>query len=262
MRKFTIKDNLVIDSLNAIDAYRSESEEYKPVIHGGIANQLYTNRYFPNLLRPTNDLDILVAQKMDPERFRKHTGPGITSHLEKHNPAVNIRKHVYEVMIKDDEMPPFLIHFYRYTKEGWRREENDTRRQIANANVVGIPNSKGMTYVVRPEDLMIGKVRRLRTLGRKKKLLGYKQGLYQKVENRDWDILANQNLEEWVNRLTQEKNILPAMYESGEKEFIRVLDDYTSSKDLYDISLIARLFTNKLIGFDEKYYDRITDGTE
>ena len=40
--KFTVKDRIVRDSLNAIELYRTRSGQYRLVVSGGIATQLYT----------------------------------------------------------------------------------------------------------------------------------------------------------------------------------------------------------------------------
>lgn len=261
--KFTVRDKIVGDSLKSIETYRASSGHYKPVIGGGIANQIYAYPHFPTLLRPTHDVDVVVSPRLTSDAFRQDVGRGITRTLgQYYSPEVNVLRHVYEVKTEDPEGDLFFIHSYRWTVNGWERERKTVERQVSDANHVSIPNSDGVVHIVRPEEIIVGKVQRLRKLEGKGKIPHDFNGNYRAVKGREWGVLASSDFDQWLSSLVHQKDRLPASYDRGKEEFQKALDAYVGSKDLFDIALISRLASDRKIDFDEKYYDGILQGTE
>ena len=261
-RKFTVKDKIMEDSLEAIWDYRSLSDKYKPTITGGIATQLYAFQFYPELTRPTHDMDLVTVSRMNSENFRRDLGKNLAESLEHYRPKVGVLRHVYEVHLEDEEEYPFFIHSYRWTANGWERQKRSIERQVANANRVVTPSAVISAYVVRPEDLVVGKLSRLNKLEEKGKIPPSFNGKYDLLKGKELATLADEDLSAWLDELTRQKVRLPAFYDSGKEKFRSALDEYVTSKDLFDISLISKLAINKSIDFDEKYYNNILERKE
>ncbi len=260
--KFTVVDKIVGDSLAAADSYREQYQYYKPVVGGGIATQLYTYPNFPDLLRPTSDLDLFIKPKLNPAAFRNAVGKNLAKLLEEYKPQVSVLRHVYEVKTEDKEGHQFFIHSYKWTENNWEREKNNVERQVSNASPLSIPNLDRTVYTVRPEDILADKVRRLGKTEEQCKIPTKFNGNYRAVRNRNWDTLGEQDLNEWLPLVVQQKNRLPGYFDRGEDEFRNAVNEYRVYKDLFDISLLVKLASNKKIDFDEAYLSKIIDGVE
>jgi hypothetical protein len=259
--KYTVCNKAVEDSLIATKRYRDRYRTMKPVVSGGIADQLYTHPYYPELMRPTHDLDLIVYPRLSAETFRNDFGKNLADLLPYYNPEISVLRHVFEVKINENE-DHFFIHSYKWTENGWNRQKKNIERQIANASPINIPNTKHAVYVVRPEDIIAGKLSRLDRVHQTQGIhIDMEYNYYTAIE-RNWNLLDNNELQQWLSSLKKQKSALPSFYDRGKDAFIRALDDYVVSKDLFDISLIVRLASEKKIEFDEKYLDHIVEEIE
>ena len=188
--KFTVNDKIVADSLHSIGLYRPDYG-YKLAVNGGIATQLYIIPHFPHLVRPTHDVDLLVNPRLNSKAFRDEVGEKLAKELQSYNPSVEVLRHVYQVTLEDSEKTPFFIHSYRWTVNGFDRNRKDIEREVSNANQVKIPNSDNSVYVVRPEDLVAGKVSRLEKIKEKNLLPEDSEHIYQKIKERSWTGLGD-----------------------------------------------------------------------
>ncbi|RLJ08237.1 MAG: hypothetical protein DRP13_02645 [Candidatus Aenigmatarchaeota archaeon] len=255
--KFTIKDKIVEDSLVAVSLYNQDQQSYTVVVTGGIANQIYISNYFPELLRPTHDVDLIIYPKIDASFFRNNTGPFFAKELNRYNPEVNILRHVYEIKTENEDGDIFLVHSYKYTRNGWERQKRNIERQVSNANEIINPKTNKPLKIIRPEDLLFTKLSRIEKI---KNSLDFSDGLekhYKDFIERDWNRLAEIEIYIWLETLKKQKTRLPAFYDRGEDEFKKELRRYTASKDMFDVSVISRLISEEKIEFDERYYDEI-----
>jgi len=83
-----------------------------------------------------------------------------------------------------------------------------------------------------------------------------------KLEEQKWELLANEDFTNWLSDLKNMKKELPLMYDRGEFEFRKAIDEYALSKDLYDICVTANLANSGHIDFRLDYYSNIVQGKE
>ncbi len=261
INKFTIDDVVVKESLDAVNHYDKENPDNKFVVIGGIATQLYTDKYSHDLLRPTTDLDLATDKKTNFESYKNGIGGYLAHRLNKYGPHIASLRHVLEVKLTDDK-PKFLIHTYKFTENGYKRNQRSLERQTSNALKLQIPDSTSKVYVARPEDLLDSKINRIKIIITKGKIPEEFKLLYENIERNIWSGFSKDNMEEWLNDLKQEKEELPSVYDHGFEEFTQALDHYRCSKDLYDVALLVSLALNGNISFDESYYRDIVDKKE
>lgn len=254
--KFTLRDRVLQDSLASLASYEDLANT-KLVVDGGIASQIYINDHFPNLLRPTHDLDLLAAHRFTQREFKEQLGEYFKTLLGIYSPEVHVLRHNYEIKLKDKGKNLFFIHTYRWTIGRFDIEKRNMERRVSNSTRVKIPNSEGEVYVVRPEDIVHGKLRRLKKLEELGKLTEECKGRYGDLVCRDWESLASQDFSELLGKVMEKKNRLPAFLDASREAFKSALDDFVCSKDIYDTSLVSLLSSLGLIEFDESYYDRI-----
>jgi len=259
--KFTVNDQIVADSLDAINVAR-DTTSTPLIIIGGIAIQTYASPFLPESIRPTNDLDYLVERRLTAAQFRSEIAPMVATSLHHYNPEVSVGRRVFEVKVEDDDEVPFFIHSYKYSTEGFERVRRSVERQFATANPVQSPNQKSTLYLSRPEEIISDKATRLSRLKELGKLPESLDAFYVELQRRDWDLLGSLDLTEWLEDLSHQKAQLPAFYDAGREQFERATNGYVGSKDLYDISTLSKLAVGRNIDFDDKYLDRILDGTE
>lgn len=261
INKFTIDDLIVRESLDAINHYDKERPDDKFVVIGGIATQIYTDKYSHELLRPTTDLDIATDKKVSFECYKDGIGGYFAHRLNKYNPHISSLRHVLEVKLTDDK-PNFLIHTYKFTENGFQRNKRDLERQVSNSLRTEIPGSTSKVHVVRPEDLLDSKLNRIRTISTKGKIPEDFKELYGNIQKNIWAGFSKDSMKEWLDTLKSEKEELPFIYDRGFEEFTQALDHYRCSKDLYDVALILSLALNGNLSFDESYYRDIVDKKE
>ncbi|MBI1934984.1 hypothetical protein HYS31_00950 [Candidatus Woesearchaeota archaeon] len=256
--KFVVLDEIVGDSLSVLSSYRSVSA--RPVVIGGTAAQLYTAPHYPELLRPTHDIDLITVPKLTADSFREGLGKYLNENLGKYNPKINILRHVMEVKLEDNEKSPFFIHTYKWTNNGWIRYGSSIERQVANANLVPFPTSSKSIYISRPEDIIAGKISRITQVKDKTGFSEDYQVKYEKAKARKLELLGDLKPEEfnvWLAALNLQKQQLPAYYDRGADEFTKALDNFRANKDIFDISLLAKLILNKKIDFDDRYLNEV-----
>lgn len=262
--KFTLEDKVLQDSLAAVGSYSQKPQnQYKLLVLGGIANQLYAYPAFANLMRPTTDLDLVANSPITYAAFRHELGRSLAQKLEKYNPEIKPRSHhTFQLSLKDQDGDPLLIHIYRRSINRYNLEKNSIERQFSNANRLQIPNTSSAVYILRTEDLLeqkIGVFSRLKRLERLHKIPKEFKELYEKIKKRDWIALANQDINSWLSELKKEKTRLPSHYDHGHEAFQEALDHYCSFKDIFDICLLLKLAVNNSIDFDEDYLTKITE---
>ena len=142
------------------------------------------------------------------------------------------------------------------------REKQNIERQISDSTLLPIPYSEERIRVVRPEEIINGKLRRLKKV---RSRIAFQNGLedcYEHLKKREFEKLTDKNPQAWLSLLAQQKTNLPAFYDRGHDEFREALHQYVVSKDLFDVYLLARLATEGKIEFSETYYDRILRRSE
>lgn len=259
--KFTLDDKIVTDSLVATSTYASRDGFQKSAVIGGIALQMYAQQALPQYKRPTHDLDLIIIPHLTAEGFRRGIGQEMVSLLPQYHPKVNILRYVNEVKLTDPEEIPFFIHSPKWTERGYERKAKTLERQISNANRLLVPNTAYEVPMVRPEDIAADKTRRLLDLDMRGELSLQKGAAYRAVRKGNLGILAEGDLETEHQTIQQKKNLLPSAYDRGELEFRQALADFRASKDLFDLSLIAKLAATHAIGFDEKYFSQALEET-
>jgi len=259
--KFTLKDKVMQHSLKALSSYEEVGND-RLIVDGGIANQLYVQPHLPDLLRPTHDLDLLPECRFTYRLFKEKIGEYFKTILQMYDPEVSVLRHNYEVKLTDQNGNPFFIHAYKWTQKRFEQERRNLERKAANANEITIPNSAKPIYVVRPEDIVQGKTRRLKKLDEKGKITEDCQEGYRSLRERDWETLAGQDFTELLEIVVRKKRLLPAFLDGSREEFNKALDDFVCSKDIYDIALISLLASIGVVDFDERYYDQILNGSE
>lgn len=254
--KFTLDEQIVRDSLRAIARTR-EATGTKLVINGGIANQLLAAEHLPESFRPTHDVDFISPRYLGAPHFRTLVGAPISESMQSHNPEVSVNRHVYEIEVHDSEEDSFFIHTYRWTKNGFARNEEAIDRWTSNAEYVQIPGAEEMAAVARPEDLIKMKLRRLDKIEANNKLTIEQSALVRLIKQRKWEHVSEHYSSDGKQRLVKLKNRLPAMYDAGPDRFRSAMNEYSAEKDLYDVALLARLASKKAIDIDEQYMSEV-----
>ncbi|MBI2670357.1 hypothetical protein HYX18_00020 [Candidatus Woesearchaeota archaeon] len=255
--KFTLEDVILKDSLEAVSQYQKSSPRNQFVIVGGIANQLYTYSVFPALSRPTTDLDIDSDNYINFATFRDDVASVISKSLQRYSPKTSDKHHIFQIEVKDEDATPLLIHSYKFSVNAYERNKKSLERQVANAHWVNIPNFDSQVLVVRPEEVLYAKLDRLRKVDKGNRIPEELKEMYERIRERDWIPLADEDLKQWLVNLIREKQMLPGAYDEGELEFKKKLDHYRSSKDIYDVSLLITLALQEKLNIDESYYQEI-----
>ena len=260
--KFTIDDSIVRDSLVVVE--RSARETGVPIIaKGGLAIQMHIlMSSMGDHKRPTSDLDILPNKRLSAAEYREGIGRIATEALVQYSPKVRKTRHNYEVEIKDEDGEPFFIHAYKWSENGFEREKEDVARQTSNAVLLTIPGTETQISVIRPEDIIHGKVSRLKRIDRDEGITLDDQVLLSAVMKRNWHDLSGVDMEEWLHNLERQKGHLLAYVDSGIDQFKKALDNYRGAKDMFDIALLLRAAGTGGMAFDNTYLDRVLDGKE
>ena len=258
--KFTIENDLLVDSLKAISEYRENGGKYDLVIIGGVATQLYASySRYPEFLRATHDIDLntntRIKGKVD---FRENIGNPIASHLTDYNPEVTTRG-FYSVKLTDEENTSYLIHMVQYGKQFFETKRHGLERQVSNANMIRYPkftpqnNLDFKIKIVRLEDIIAGKEKRIQHL--KERGLNTYEEETNLLEERDWVKLGEIELSSRLKHVNIERNNLLAYMDGGRPKNKKELNRYNMEKDIFDICLLSRLFTEGKLNFDESYYE-------
>jgi len=256
-KTFIVTDKIVSDALESVENYRKTSDKNRLVVNGGIATQLYVQPHFPYLLRPTHDLDIEPNPRLSAETFRSDVGKIIGECLKSYNPGVSILRHVYEVKIEDERKYPFFVHLYKYSANGYERNRKNLERATSDANRIKIPNSDESVHVIRPEEIIAGKGKRVEKIANILEIPEEFKDIYNHIRKKEWEKLDEKELVPVIISLVRQKELLPAQFDRGEEEFKKKLDEYRISKDIFDIGLLTRLAATRKVEFDEKYYEGI-----
>lgn len=254
---FIVTDKIVSDALESVENYRKTSDKSRLAVNGGIATQLYVQPHFPYLLRPTHDLDIEPNPRLSAETFRSDVGKIIVEGLKSYKPGVSILRHVYEIKIEDERKYPFFVHLYKYSVNGYERNRKNLERATSDANKIKIPNSDETVYVIRPEEIVAGKDKRIKKILNILEVPDEFKDVYDHFRKKEWEKIDEKELIPTIFSLVHQKEILPAQFDRGEEEFKKKLDEYRISKDIFDIGLLTRLAATGKIEFDEKYYEGI-----
>ena len=259
--KFTPKDIVVQDTLKAIASYSQKpSTEYKLLLLGGMATQLYAYNSLPDLMRPTTDIDLVGNKLLTYSLFKHEVGLSIAQRLENYNPEIKPRSHhTFQLSIKDRQGDPLLVHLYRRSKNRFELEKRTIERQFSNANTLPIPNSDKNIDILRLEDLLeqkVGRFSRLKRLERIQKIPKDLREQYDRIKKRDYVTLASQDLADSLQELKKEKTRLPSYYDHGHEAFQEALDHYGSSKDIFDVCVMLKLAMTNALDFDENYFNK------
>ncbi|MEM5802376.1 MAG: hypothetical protein QXO57_00225 [Candidatus Aenigmatarchaeota archaeon] len=247
--KYTIRDELVRSSLEAI----ANSSPEGLFLAGGMANQLYICRIYPELLRPTHDADFGRVPPMNrsllEELYRNCFGV-----IRKYNPRRGNDREGFFIQLKEDENP-FFIHFERPSKKYWEKNRRIRERELDTANEVYIPDTTSKLKVVRPEEIISSKLRRIYFVASKGLLTQELQNLYDKIKKGQFDVEIN--FLEWLKHLIQLKNSLSGYFEVSDEHGREARLRYNAEKDLYDILLLKKLADAGEIDFNERYLRQI-----
>ncbi|MAG77940.1 hypothetical protein CL616_01095 [archaeon] len=255
--KFTLKDNIVNDALIALSQSEGDLDLFRPTVEGGIAIHLYTIGDYPELLRPSHDLDLSSYVHVTARAFRELLGGNMAALLEEYNPQLSKLRRNYEVKIEDEDEDSFLIHTYRFSNNGFQRSRDYVQRKIENANNVQIPGTFFDVRVTRPEDILESKMDRISKTSVAKKDLGIYSKLYKLAQEREIDSLSIDELCAILEEIKHFKGQIPAYLERGKEDLNAALDEYCGMKDIYDIFLVGRLASESKLDFDEQYYDDV-----
>jgi len=256
--KFTIKNKIVRESLASLS--RNAEETYSSMLVGGIANQLY-NISQPDLLRPTTDADISSYLPLTTPQFR-YLGEGVSKDLEElgYSTKLGSSRFAHEIRMREDGHP-FFIHIETPTKKYFERIKRRLEREHSDANTFRIPGTEATIKVVKPEDIITGKLRRLKYLDSEGLIPENLVDIYDRLKNRDFGTLAEVELVQWLENIVAERIALPGYIDVNSGEFETKSLQYKASKDLYDVSLLSRRIKEGL-DFDEKYYDMVLAETD
>ncbi len=250
--RFTLNDSIVKESLKAVsDNAHARYAAKKVVLAGGMANQLY-NSDRPQLLRPTTDIDFSVYPIFRNSDFRDFE-PYVSGNLTGYKPSSRTSSRQYEIRVNDNGYPLF-IHFDPKPSASYlERISKWLERTHENANEIESAEVGTKISVIRPEDFLVGKMRRLAYAETNGLVPEDLKGALKRVKNRDFDFLPQEKLAQFLEEVVHERDVLPSFVDANGEELRKRSMEYKVRKDLYDISLISSRLAG--LGFDEQYYD-------
>ncbi len=249
--RYTLNDKLVRDGLASV----ARVSPHGIYLAGGIANQLYIYPHYPGLLRPTNDADFARTQPIDHATFDEIYEASKTP-LGQYKLRRGRDREGFFIHLSDDTLP-FFIHFEKTTKPHWEKVKGTKERQYSTSNEVVIPETTSRIKIVRPEEIVLGKVRRLSYLAKKGMLTPESYRSYQVVVNREFEKLGDLDLSAQLSKLSDLKDSLSGHFEASVEQGTHARQVYNGEKDIYDISLLFNLIAVRQVGFDDAYYDDI-----
>lgn len=250
--RYTLNDELVRESLKSVSQHaRALYDPKRVVLAGGMANQVY-NSDRPHLLRPTTDVDFSAYPTFTRRDFRNFES-GAKEKLVRYKPVPKADGRQYEIRVEENGYP-FFIHIepkptakYLERVRGWLEATHKNSNEIFS-DAVGTKLS-----IVRPEDIVIGKLRRLGYAESNNLVPEDMKKLFGRVKNRDFAPMPESELLVFLDEVVKDRSVLPSFVDADNSEFRRRSMEYKARKDLYDISLISCKFSQ--LGFDEKYYE-------
>jgi hypothetical protein len=250
---FTIKDTIVKKALETLASDRYEDRSHTPIVVGGMATQLHC-RDTPNRLRPTSDLDTMyLPQIADYEVFSNGIGKDISYELKRAQYQVQLKKirnrPQYEVKIMDGQgnqaKELFFLHFDQRTPELAKKTSAINERESANA--IEITYDGKPLYVVRIEDILSHKIKRVRkNITNSQEVASLEKAVFTNADRGKWQALANMSLEPWLQEIIDAQNKLPV---NG-----ALPKEYVINKDLYDLCLLARKIESSPELFNIAYF--------
>jgi len=265
IKKYTIKDEVVVDSLYSLSQLEESLEERKIAVAGGIANQIYTQQ-LKEYLRPTNDIDLATWPFLDREEFNKMASYIVDALREMGYLAyIGPKKHNnYEIRVKDDDNE-LLIHFDRFSKKYFERVGELELEKIKSAKGIEfeLNSYQNFTiYILRPEHVLNGKVKRLKRASESRSFTNDEKEIYKYILNLDFDKLSEYKILPMLDELIEERDILTLMEGTNNEKFYERLIRYKIEKDIYDICLLSKVIVAGLVEFDKDYYNKIRKETE
>jgi hypothetical protein len=257
---FTVQDTIVQNAIKTLSQVDCKDKSNSPILVGGIAVQLHSLDVpsSTNLLRPTCDLDLLYMPDIDSYvDFERGIGGCFSKILKKEGYQIQLKKiknrPQYEVKIMNGQglkaKELFFIHFDKLGYELNAKTRFVSERESTNA--LEHEYNGGYILLKRMEDIIPHKIKRVR-----KGIVGgfnvspLEKALHKTAEQGDWASLANHTnlLSAWLdNILIQQNNLLLSDNHTPPRE-------YTITKDLYDICLLARKIEGTHGAFNKAYY--------
>lgn len=206
MSDYTLKDKIVQDSLVKISQLNSVSQDALYIVVGGIAIQSYAQ--YPELYRPTNDIDILVTKNIVPSDFKTGVGKEISDYLTNQGYQNKQKKihYGYEI-IASEKNSELFIHLSKFSDVYLDRNRNWKYREFSNAKEISPAELGGCPLLVhRIEDIIANKSKRLRSL----ETIGFVNDVdlseWQSLQNEEFESLGSANLRSKL-KMIEEKEI-------------------------------------------------------
>ena len=249
---FTLKDKIVKEAMGSLSPAGKNRDEC-PVVVGGMAVQLHCQDMIDRV-RPTSDTDVIYIPEINSySDFSSGIGGEIAEHIKSHGYQVALKKVKHrpncEVKIMDGQgnkaKERFFIHFDGVPTNK-PKSCNINKRQVENASEIGYSGSS--VYVLRPEDILASKLKRL-----KRKMIdagdvsGLEQALFNTADSARWSELAKTPLEPWLDHIIDVQNSFPP-------EQVTLPTRYVIDKDFYDICLLARKIEGTDGMFNKAYF--------
>ena len=238
MERYTLLDKIYRFALR--QGY-AENEDFEDNIDlrvvGGSATQLYTQE--GALLRPTNDIDFAPSRKLSKQGCRIW-GDRVQSKLMEfgHEASHKKTRSGHEVSL-DGLDEPLFVHIDNYTPKFWKNNEFRIRAEDERSNHIDLDGQR--VKVVRPEDVIAGKMKRLTYLARKGHLSDEEYGFFTLLEHGLFDDLVLPDLLAMATELNYDRRRnLEFFAKMDDKEREKIVSKYLARKDLYDAMLLVK----------------------
>jgi hypothetical protein len=248
-REYTLNDKMIQNGLSAV------SKNYRDgtFLAGGIALQMHAFNYYSELLRPTNDADFTVMPSFKGSTFGEYYAK-LEEYLEYEHEKGRDREGFF-VQLKKNERP-FILHFQKPTEKHWEKIKKIREMEYETSDKIYIPNTEDALHVLRAEGIFSTKLRRVGYLNENGLLSDDLTPLYKLAKYRKLEKLAEQEFPSWLKTLENKRNSLSGYFEAGVQHGTNARLVYNGEKDLYDLSLLAKMVVKKKIEFDEKHYEQ------
>lgn len=251
---FTVLEKIVRESLAAVSAVSTTDSKASPVVAGGMAIHIHCSDY-PDILRPTSDLDAAYLPGVESyANFGSGVGGQLQRELLNKGYQVQLKRGrgKYEVKIMNGQGAQakelFFIHFGNLPFEIRKRQYSTFEREAAHALNVNTGTDEKPLYVMRIEDIIPRKMKRLaKNLAPPSVVDPMHHSLYQQAEKGEWDALTRISLSEWNDNLTRMQLGFP----SDQKNLPQ---NYVVNKDLYDLCVLARKIEGDPACFNRAYF--------